>query len=49
MVFLLVFLLLWLADLSLHFLAKMKILVVTDIERDDVEFIASECEPMFIA
>ena len=27
-------------DLSLHFLAKMKILVVRDVERDDVEFIA---------
>lgn len=26
-------------DLSLHFLAKMKILVVKDIERDEVEFI----------
>eukprot|EP01111_Echinosteliopsis_oligospora_P015179 TRINITY_DN590_c0_g1_i1.p1 TRINITY_DN590_c0_g1~~TRINITY_DN590_c0_g1_i1.p1 ORF type:complete len:528 (-),score=175.22 TRINITY_DN590_c0_g1_i1:137-1720(-) len=26
-------------DLSLHFLAKMKILVVKDIERDDIEFI----------
>jgi len=26
-------------DLSLHFLAKLKILVVTDIERDDIEFI----------
>lgn len=27
-------------DLSLHFLAKMKILVVKDIERDDIEFIS---------
>lgn len=27
-------------DLSLHFLAKMKIMVVTDIERDEVEFIS---------
>lgn len=27
-------------DLSLHFLAKMKILVVRDVERDDVEFIS---------
>jgi T-complex protein 1 subunit delta len=26
-------------DLSLHFLAKMKILVVKDIERDEVEFV----------
>merc|ERR1719379_2559153 len=30
-------------DLSLHFLAKMKILVVKDIERDDVEFICKTC------
>merc|ERR1740124_1912228 len=30
-------------DLSLHFLAKMKILVVTDIERDDIEFISKTC------
>ena len=30
-------------DLSLHFLAKMKILVVTDIERDDIEFISTTC------
>ena len=26
-------------DMALHFLAKMKILVVRDIERDDIEFI----------
>jgi T-complex protein 1 subunit delta len=26
-------------DISLHFLAKMKILVVKDIEREDIEFI----------
>lgn len=26
-------------EMSLHFLAKMKILVVKDIERDDIEFI----------
>lgn len=26
-------------DLSLHFLAKMKILVVKDIEREDIEYI----------
>ena len=26
-------------DLALHFLAKMKIMVVRDVERDDVEFI----------
>ena len=30
-------------ELSLHFLAKMKILVVTDIERDDIEFISKTC------
>ena len=35
-------------DLSLHFLAKMKILVVRDVERDDVEFIAKTlgCQPV---
>jgi len=27
-------------DMALHFLAKMKILVVKDIERDDIEFIS---------
>ena len=27
------------SDLALHFLAKMKILVVKDVERDDVEFV----------
>jgi T-complex protein 1 subunit delta len=27
-------------DLSLHYLAKMKILVVKDIEREDIEFIS---------
>jgi T-complex protein 1 subunit delta len=27
-------------DLSLHFLAKMKIMVITEIERDDIEFIS---------
>ena len=26
-------------DMALHFLAKMKILVVRDIEREDIEFI----------
>lgn len=30
-------------DLSLHFLAKMKILVINDIERDDIEFICKTC------
>lgn len=35
-------------ELSLHFLAKMKILVVTDIERRDVEFICrtTGCQPV---
>lgn len=36
-------------DLSLHFLAKMKILVVKDIERDDVEFICKTCGCLPIA
>ena len=26
-------------DLALHFLAKMKVLVVKDVEREDVEFV----------
>ncbi|ODV91565.1 hypothetical protein CANCADRAFT_130 [Tortispora caseinolytica NRRL Y-17796] len=35
-------------DLSLHFLAKLNILVVKDIERDDIEFIAKStgCKPI---
>lgn len=35
-------------DLSLHFLAKLKVLVVTDIERDDVDFICKTvgCHPI---
>jgi len=35
-------------ELSLHFLAKMDILVVTDIERNDVEFICNSlgCQPI---
>jgi len=35
-------------DLSLHYLAKMKIMVVTDIERDEVEFICKtlNCNPI---
>lgn len=35
-------------DLSLHFLSKMKILVVTDIERKDIEFISRTvgCQPV---
>jgi len=36
-------------ELSLHFLAKMKILVVKDIERDDVEFICKTCGCLPIA
>mgnify|MGYP003311452340 CR=1 FL=1 len=36
-------------DLSLHFLAKMKILVVKDIEREDVEFISKTCGCLPIA
>ncbi len=30
-------------EMSLHFLAKLKILVVKDIERDDIEFITKVC------
>ncbi|KAL7409965.1 chaperonin Cpn60/TCP-1 family [Mrakia frigida] len=35
-------------DLSLHFLAKLKILVVKDIERDEIEFISKStgCKPI---
>lgn len=35
-------------ELSLHFLAKLKILVVKDIERDEIEFIAKStgCKPI---
>eukprot|EP00730_Choanoeca_flexa_P004374 TRINITY_DN11675_c0_g1_i3.p1 TRINITY_DN11675_c0_g1~~TRINITY_DN11675_c0_g1_i3.p1 ORF type:complete len:531 (+),score=156.11 TRINITY_DN11675_c0_g1_i3:45-1637(+) len=35
-------------DLALHFLAKMKIVVVRDVERDDVEFISKSigCKPV---
>merc|ERR1719230_2124515 len=36
-------------DLSLHFLAKMEIMVVTDIERDDIEFICKTCGCLPIA
>merc|ERR1719424_920767 len=36
-------------ELSLHFLAKMKILVVKDIEREDIEFISKTCGAMPIA
>ena len=33
------------SDLALHFLAKMKIMVVKDIEREDIEFVCkvSDC------
>lgn len=30
-------------DLSLHFLAKLDIMVVTDVERSDVDFISRAC------
>merc|ERR1712166_976643 len=35
-------------DLALHFLAKLKIMVIRDIERDEIEFIskATKCVPM---
>jgi len=35
-------------DLSLHFLAKLKIMVVKDIERDEIEFICKStgCKPI---
>lgn len=36
-------------ELSLHFLAKMKILVVKDIEREDIEFICKTCGCLPIA
>jgi len=36
-------------ELSLHFLAKMKILVVKDVEREDVEFICKTCGCMPVA
>lgn len=32
-----------LSDLALHFLNKMKIMVVKDIEREDIEFICKVC------
>ena len=36
------------SDLALHFLAKMKIMVVKDIEREDIEFICKtlSCKPI---
>lgn len=30
-------------DLSLHYLAKLKIMVITDIERNEIEFISKVC------
>ena len=36
-------------ELSLHFLAKMKILVVKDVEREDIEFICKTCGCMPVA
>ena len=30
-------------EMALHFLAKMKILVVRDIEREDIEFVCKVC------
>lgn len=33
------------SDLALHFLAKMKIMVVKDIEREDIEFISKVSTP----
>jgi T-complex protein 1 subunit delta len=35
-------------DLSLHFLAKLKILAIKDIERDEIEFICKVFPPSFI-
>ncbi|BFU18179.1 T-complex protein 1, delta subunit, putative [Entamoeba histolytica HM-1:IMSS-B] len=37
------------SDLALHFLAKLKIMVVKDIERDDIEFICKTIEAVPIA
>src|ERR1700685_2265493 len=34
-------------DLSLHFLAKLKILAIKDIERDEIEFICKVYPPLF--
>ena len=35
------------SDLALHFLAKMKIMVVKDIEREDVEFFCKVCSLLY--
>ena len=31
------------SDLALHFLAKMKIMVIREVEREDIEFVARVC------
>ena len=36
------------SDLALHFLAKMKIMVVKDIEREDIEFICKVSHRLII-
>ena len=36
-------------DLALHFLAKMKVLVVKDIEREDIEFITKVTTMMIVS
>ena len=36
-------------DLALHYLAKMKVLVVRDIEREDIEFISRVKIPLTLA
>ena len=35
-------------DLSLHFLAKLKVMVIKDVERDEIDFIAKStgCKPV---
>ena len=35
------------SDLALHFLAKMKIMVVKEIEREDVEFVCKVCSLLY--
>ena len=36
-------------DLALHFLAKMKVVVVKDIEREDIEFITKVTTMMIVS
>ena len=36
------------SDLALHFLNKMKILVVRDIERDEIEFVCKVQQTKFV-